>query len=147
MGERHAREAMALQQKALQRLQAMNPMELSAAEVRQYLVQAATLERLARGASLQDMARVQREKELEAAKEGVAVITYVDDWRGDATRSKRNPDSFYGNGQGRLPLPGAASGPDGGAAAEEAVHVPRRRKKVAQDDDGDDHRGGGGDPG
>jgi len=147
MGERHAREAMALQQKALQRLQAMNPMELSAAEVRQYLVQAATLERLARGASLQDMARVQREKELEAAKEGVAVITYVDDWRGDASRSKRNPDSFYGNGQGRLPIPGAASGPDGGAAPPEAVHVPRGRKKVAQDDHGDDHRGGGGDPG
>ena len=145
MGERHAREAMALQQKALERLQRLNPEELSAAEVRQFLVQAATLERLARGASLQDMARVQREKEEQAAKEGVAVITYVDDWRGDHARSKRNPDSFYGNGQGRLPIPGAAPGAGGGDAAPPPVHVPRRRKKVAQDDDGDDARGGGGD--
>lgn len=106
MGERHAREAMALQQKALQRLQGLNPEELSAAEVRQFLVQAATLERLARGASLQDMARVQREKEQEAAQEGYAVITYVDDWRGDtARRAGRNQNSFYGNGQGALPQP------------------------------------------
>jgi hypothetical protein len=121
MGERHAREAMALQQKALERLQTLSPRELSAAEVRQFLVQAATLERLARGASLQDMARAQREKEEEAAREGVAVITYVDDWRGDSTRLSpgapggmapggmapggRNPNSFYGNGQGALPTP------------------------------------------
>ena len=103
MGERHAREAMALQQKALERLRSLNPNELSAAEVRQFLVQAATLERLARGASLQDMARVQREKEQEAAKDGYAVITYVDDWRGDDARGKRNQNSFYGNGQGHLP--------------------------------------------
>jgi hypothetical protein len=103
MGERHAREAMALQQKALERLRTLNPQELTAAEVRQFLVQAATLERLARGASLQDMARVQREREQEAAKDGVAVITYVDDWRGDAARSRRNQNSFYGNGQGALP--------------------------------------------
>ena len=108
MGERHAREAMALQQKALERLRSLNPEELSAAEVRQFLVQAATLERLARGASLQDMARVQREKEQEAAKEGIAVITYVDDWRGDNARHKRNPNSFYGNGQGALPTPKAS---------------------------------------
>jgi len=113
MGERHAREAMALQQKALERLRSLNPAELSAAEVRQFLVQAATLERLARGASLQDMARVQREQEEAAAREGVAVITYVDDWRGDGSRKvrvertggRRNPDSFYGNGQGMLPEP------------------------------------------
>jgi hypothetical protein len=106
MGERHAREAMALQQKALERLRSLNPQELSAAEVRQFLVQAATLERLARGASLQDMARVQREKEQEAAQDGYAVITYVDDWRGDgAKRNARNQNSFYGNGQGALPTP------------------------------------------
>lgn len=146
MGERHAREAMALQQKALQRLQQLNPEELSAAEVRQFLVQAATLERLARGASLQDMARVQREAEQKAAAEGVAVITYVDDWRGDVARQKRNPDSFYGNGQGRLPLPGTPPGSGGGDAAPQALHVPRRRKKVAQDHPGDDAGGGGGDP-
>jgi hypothetical protein len=143
MGERHAREAMALQQKALERLQTLNPRELSAAEVRQFLVQAATLERLARGASLQDMARVQREAEQEAAKEGVAVITYVDDWRGDRARNEarnagRNPDSFYGNGQGRLPLPKPAPGTDGGDAPAAPVHLPRRRKKVAQDHPGDD---------
>lgn len=151
MGERHAREAMALQQKALERLQSLNPRELSAAEVRQFLVQAATLERLARGASLQDMARVQREKEQEAAKEGYAVITYVDDWRGDSARAKRNPNSFYGNGQGQLPaqlpLPGAPPGPDGGDAPAKAVHLPRRRKKVAKDDPGDDAGRGGGDHG
>jgi hypothetical protein len=142
MGERHAREAMALQQKALERLRLLNPEELSAAEVRQFLVQAATLERLARGASLQDMARVQREKEQEAAKEGVAVITYVDDWRGDTVRAKRNPNSFYGNGQGQLPsevpLPDPPPGADGGAAPPPAVHVPGRRKALAQDHDGDD---------
>ena len=84
---------------------------------------------------------MQREKEQEAAKEGVAVITYVDDWRGDNARTKRNPDSFYGNGQGRLPLPGAAPGADRGAEPQEAVHLPRRRKKVAQDDPGDDPAG------
>jgi len=161
MGERHAREAMALQQKALERLRSLNPAELSAAEVRQFLVQAATLERLARGASLQDMARVQREKEEDAAKAGVAVITYVDDWRGDASRAKRNPDSFYGNGQGALPpgigstgapgqaevpLPQPPPGADRGDAPAPAVHLPRRRKTVAKDDDGHDARRGGGDP-
>lgn len=113
MGERHAREAMALQQKALERLRTLNPEELSAAEVRQFLVQAATLERLARGASLQDMARVQREKEQEAAQDGYAVVTFIDDWRGDAKRKAggRNPDSYYGNGQGVLPslIPSAPS--------------------------------------
>lgn len=156
MGERHAREAMALQQKALERLRSLNPQELSAAEVRQFLVQAATLERLARGASLQDMARVQREKEQEAAQNGVAVITYVDDWRGDTARGKRNPNSFYGNGQGYLPgfpgqtpvpVPGASSGADGGDAPAAPVHVPRRRKKVAKDHPGDDAGGGRGDQG
>jgi hypothetical protein len=157
MGERHAREAMALQQKALERLRSLNPNELSAAEVRQFLVQAATLERLARGASLQDMARVQREKEEDAAKAGVAVITYVDDWRGDASRAKRNPDSYYGNGQGYLPqggttgqaevpVPGPPPGADRGDGAPPAVHLPRRRKAVAKDDHGDDAGRGGGDP-
>lgn len=147
MGERHAREAMALQQKALERLQSLNPRELSAAEVRQFLVQAATLERLARGASLQDMARVQREKEQEAAKDGYAVITYVDDWRGDSARQKRNPNSFYGNGQGHLPLPGPPPGADRGDGGPKALHVPQRRKKVAKDHPGDDAVGGGGDYG
>jgi hypothetical protein len=161
MGERHAREAMALQQKALERLRSLSPNELSAAEVRQFLVQAATLERLARGASLQDMARVQREKEQEAAQNGVAVITYVDDWRGDNARGKRNPNSFYGNGQGYLPgfpgapgyqgspvpVPGAAPGADGGDAPAQAVHVPKRRKKVAKNHPGDDAGGGRGDQG
>jgi hypothetical protein len=169
MGERHAREAMALQQKALQRLQTMNPAELSAAEVRQFLVQAATL---------------QREKEQDAAKDGYAVITYVDDWRGDENRPKRNPDSFYGNGQGVLPqpvpkeepggkeprskglpfvnpdgsaaevgryspvsLPPAAPRADRGAEEPQAVHLPRRRKKVAQDHPGHDPGGRGGDHG
>lgn len=114
MGERHAREAMALQQKALERLQALNPMELTAAEVRQFIVAAANLERMARGASLADLAEAQRSRDEEAAEQGVAVIRYVDDWRGDARRrSQRNEDSYYGNGQGRLPSP-REEGPSAG---------------------------------
>src|SRR5262249_19320938 len=51
MNRRHAEEAVELQQKALERLKAMNPEELKASEVLDYLVQAAKLERLARGES------------------------------------------------------------------------------------------------
>jgi hypothetical protein len=49
MAERHARDAVALQTKALARLKALDPNELSAADVLRYLVEAAKLERLARG--------------------------------------------------------------------------------------------------
>jgi len=49
MRDRHAREAMALQQKALERLRAMDPSELSPSDVLRYFVEAAKLERLARG--------------------------------------------------------------------------------------------------
>lgn len=49
MRERHAKEAMALQQKALERLRAMDPEELSPADVLRYFVEAAKLERLSRG--------------------------------------------------------------------------------------------------
>jgi hypothetical protein len=49
MAERHAREAVALQEKALRRLQQMQPEELSAAQVLDYFIQAAKLERLSRG--------------------------------------------------------------------------------------------------
>lgn len=49
MRERHAREAMALQEKALKRLKAMNPEELSPADVLRYFVEAAKLERISRG--------------------------------------------------------------------------------------------------
>lgn len=101
MGDRHAREAVALQQKALERLRNLNPNELSAAEVRQFLVQAATLERLARGATLADMAQAQRERE---RQDEPTRIVYVDDWRGDNKRLKRPQEgSFYSNSQGVLP--------------------------------------------
>jgi hypothetical protein len=50
MGERHAKEAMGLQKKALERLEQLCPAELSAGDVLRYFVEAAKLERLARGA-------------------------------------------------------------------------------------------------
>jgi hypothetical protein len=49
MAERHATMATSLQLKALERLQKMKPEELDASEVLRYLVEAAKLERLARG--------------------------------------------------------------------------------------------------
>jgi hypothetical protein len=49
MAERHATMAMGLQRKALERLQKMEAQELAASDVLRYLVEAAKLERLARG--------------------------------------------------------------------------------------------------
>lgn len=49
MRERHAREAVALQQKALARLKAMDPNELSPGDVLRYFIEAAKLERVSRG--------------------------------------------------------------------------------------------------
>jgi hypothetical protein len=49
MAERHATMAMGLQRKALERLQKMPADELAASDVLRYLVEAAKLERLARG--------------------------------------------------------------------------------------------------
>lgn len=105
MGERHAREAVALQAKAVARLQSLNPNELSAGEVRQFIIAAATLERMSRGASLQDMATAQRESVAAGRQQVMAQIEYVDDWRGDRERLERlrSQNSRYGNGQGLLP--------------------------------------------
>lgn len=114
MGERHAREAVALQAKAVARLQHLNPNELSAAEVRQFIIAAATLERMSRGASLQDMAAAQRETVAQGRQVVAAQIEYVDDWRGDRERLERlrSQNSRYGNGQGLLPQD-VAEGEDG----------------------------------
>jgi hypothetical protein len=103
MGDRHAREAVALQAKAVARLQRLDPDELSAAEVRQFIVAAATLERLSRGASIQDMAEAQ--KVANSGRPITARIEYVDDWRGDRERLERlrSQNSRYGSGQGLLP--------------------------------------------
>lgn len=103
MGDRHAREAMALQAKALERLRSLDPSSMNADQVLRFIVQAAALERLARGASLQDLQDAQRERD-QAAGVG-ATITYVDDWRGDQKRLERlkQEGSRYGNGQGVLP--------------------------------------------
>jgi hypothetical protein len=49
MAERHAREARGLQAKALERLRALRPEELSPADVLRYFVEAVKLERLALG--------------------------------------------------------------------------------------------------
>jgi hypothetical protein len=105
MGDRHAREAVALQAKAVARLQRLDPDELSAGEVRQFIIAAATLERLSRGASLQDMAVAQRENVAAGRAIVTARIEYVDDWRGDRERLERlkSQNSRYGNGQGLLP--------------------------------------------
>src|SRR5213079_2480412 len=73
---------------------------MNADQVLRFIVQAATLERLARGASLQDLQNAQRDREQTGA-----TITYVDDWRGDQQRLERlkKEGSRYGNGQGVLP--------------------------------------------
>jgi hypothetical protein len=49
MGERHAKVAVALQEKAIQRLKSMKPEELSSSDLIRYFVEAAKLERLSRG--------------------------------------------------------------------------------------------------
>jgi hypothetical protein len=49
MGQRHAEVALALQEKAISRLKAMSPEELSSSDLIRYLVEAAKLERLSRG--------------------------------------------------------------------------------------------------
>lgn len=49
MVERHTKEAMALQQKALERLKSLDPNELSTRDVLSYLMEAIKLERLSRG--------------------------------------------------------------------------------------------------
>jgi hypothetical protein len=49
MGERHAKLAVALQEKAIQRLKAMPLEELSSTDLLRYIIEAAKLERLARG--------------------------------------------------------------------------------------------------
>ena len=49
MLERHTKEAMALQQKALERLKSLDPNELSTRDVLNYLMEAMKLERLSRG--------------------------------------------------------------------------------------------------
>jgi hypothetical protein len=49
MAERHVREARGLQAKALERLRALRPEELSPADVLRYFVEAVKLERLALG--------------------------------------------------------------------------------------------------
>ena len=49
MGERHAREARALQAKAVERLRGLQPEELGPADVLRYFAEAAKLERLALG--------------------------------------------------------------------------------------------------
>lgn len=49
MVERHTKEAMALQQKALERLKSLDPNELSTKDVLSYLMEAMKLERLSRG--------------------------------------------------------------------------------------------------
>jgi hypothetical protein len=76
---------------------------MNADQVLRFIVQAATLERLARGASLQDLQNAQRDREQTGG--AAATITYVDDWRGDQQRLERlkKEGSRYGNGQGVLP--------------------------------------------
>jgi len=49
MVERHTKEAMALQQKALERLKTLNPDELTTRDVLNYLLEAMKVERLCRG--------------------------------------------------------------------------------------------------
>ena len=133
MGERHAREAMALQAKALERLRTLDPSSMNADQVLRFIVQAATLERLARGASMQDLQEAQRERE-----QGGATITYVDDWRGDQQRLERlkREGSRYGNGQGVLPsdVRDARTEPEQVQEGESAVTITRVNGRPESDD-------------
>jgi hypothetical protein len=66
MAQRHAKEAMMLQNKAVERLRQLRPEELKARDTLAYLVEAARLERLARGEPTE---RVAQEISLDNLKE------------------------------------------------------------------------------
>jgi hypothetical protein len=60
MTERHAREALMLQNKAVERLRQLRPEELGPRETLTYLIEAAKLERLARGQPTERVAEEHR---------------------------------------------------------------------------------------
>jgi hypothetical protein len=60
MAERHAREAMLLQNKAVERLRQLRPEELGPQDTLRYLIEAAKLERLARGEPTERVAEEHR---------------------------------------------------------------------------------------
>jgi hypothetical protein len=60
MAERHAREALMLQNKAVERLRQLRPEELGPRETLSYLIEAAKLERLARGEPTERVAEEHR---------------------------------------------------------------------------------------
>jgi hypothetical protein len=60
MAERHAKEALLLQNKAIERLRLLQPQELGPREILSYLIEAAKLERLARGEPTERVAAEQR---------------------------------------------------------------------------------------
>jgi hypothetical protein len=60
MAERHAKEALMLQNKAVERLRLLQPQELGPREILSYLVEAAKLERLARGEPTERVAEEHR---------------------------------------------------------------------------------------
>jgi hypothetical protein len=66
MAERHAKEALMIQNKAIERLRQLRPEELGARETLAYLVEAAKLERLARGEPTE---RVSQEHHFDQLKE------------------------------------------------------------------------------
>lgn len=117
MAERHARAAMAMQMKALQRLQKLRPEELSVSEARQFLVDAIRIERMARG-------EIPAE---EGKTNGEVRIIYVDDWRVDTpiieggtgllpeNGESWSPQRRLTTGEPDLSLSEATRGPDLGA--------------------------------
>jgi hypothetical protein len=66
MAERHAKEALLMQNKAIERLRQLRPEELGARDTLAYLIEAAKLERLARGEPTE---RVSQEHHFEDLKE------------------------------------------------------------------------------
>jgi hypothetical protein len=64
MAERHAREALMLQNKAVERLRQLLPEELKARDALAYLVEAAKLERLARGEPTERVAEERHAKDV-----------------------------------------------------------------------------------
>jgi hypothetical protein len=60
MAERHAREALMLQNKAVERLRQLGPEELTPREILAFLIEAAKLERLARGEPTERLAQEHR---------------------------------------------------------------------------------------
>jgi hypothetical protein len=97
MAERHAREAMLLQNKAVERLRQLLPGELSPQDTLRYLIEAAKLERLARGEPTERVAEEHRFPDLKELSDAELLRIL-------ASRPGIPPEG----GRGAIPPPGGA---------------------------------------